>query len=89
MVDALVVPVGGGGMVAGIAITVKVRTSRGLPTSTEDFILHRSTLWYLFSIPPQIAIPSDHFLALEMEALFYLATLVLIFNNFMAQIQLQ
>ena len=28
MVDALVVPVGGGGMVAGIAITIKVKKKK-------------------------------------------------------------
>lgn len=41
LVDALVVPVGGGGMVAGIAVTVKVRTlleSLLPPTSRAYFV---------------------------------------------------
>lgn len=66
------VPVGGGGMVAGIAITVKVKkkkiASGELPTSDiENFILHHSTLRILGSTFP-IAVPSHQPLALEMEA---------------------
>lgn len=60
MVDALVVPVGGGGMIAGIAIAVKVRKLlEDYPTlGIEDFISHHSTLWYLLNIPPQLLFPS-------------------------------
>ena len=46
MVDALVVPEGGGGMLAGIAITVKVRKQllEDSPLQALKFILYYSTL---------------------------------------------
>lgn len=46
LVDALVVPVGGGGMLAGIAITVKVRKQllENSPLEAQKFILYYSTL---------------------------------------------
>lgn len=67
MVDALVVPVGGGGMVAGIAITVKVRKQL-----LEDSPLQQRILFYIIihcGIQPflQIAVPCHYSLALKME----------------------
>jgi len=69
LVDALVVPVGGGGMLAGIAVTVKVRNSFW---RTPHF-RHRSLFCitvhceYLLSIPPKLPFLLIIPLALGME----------------------